>query len=462
MCRIKLDLERFLVTNPSIFITVTFYPFCARKKVNMNKFSNYSSQSRGGGRPGGSRPSGRGGPSQFGGRGRNDRGRGNASLNGRSFRRSGPKKSNGIMHEMYIAQAVVSETTSIYDTTKQYSDFNLVDVLARNIADRAYTNPTKIQSEAIPHILQGKDLLGLASTGSGKTASFLIPMMDKILRDNTQRCLIIVPTRELAAQVQKELNMFAIKTPIKSVLIIGGENMRRQADQLYKRPQFVIGTPGRLKDMANRRTLNLGTFNNVVLDEVDRMLDMGFIDDIKILIAQLTTEKQSIFFSATMTKEAEVIANTLLKSPIRIQTEKQSPGKNVDQNIVKVNAYSEKVEVLHEILIKEEVAKVLVFTSTKRESDSLAKELMSRGFKTDSIHGDKSQSQRKRVIDMFSKNIITILIATDVAARGIDIPDITHVINYDEPQSYDDYIHRIGRTGRIGRKGTALTFVYNR
>ena len=238
--------------------------------------------------------------------------------------------------------------------------------------------------------------------------------------------------------------------------------MRRQADQLYKRPQFVIGTPGRLKDMANRRTLNLGTFNNVVLDEVDRMLDMGFIDDIKILIAQLTTEKQSIFFSATMTKEAEVIANTLLKSPIRIQTEKQSPGKNVDQNIVKVNAYSEKVEVLHEILIKEEVAKVLVFTSTKRESDSLAKELMSRGFKTDSIHGDKSQSQRKRVIDMFSKNIITILIATDVAARGIDIPDITHVINYDEPQSYDDYIHRIGRTGRIGRKGTALTFVYNR
>src|SRR3989344_9664308 len=163
-----------------------------------------------------------------------------------------------------------------------------------------------------------------------------------------------------------------------------------------------------------------------------------------------------------MTREAEAIANTLLKNPVRVQIEKQSPLKNIDQNIVKISTYSQKVEALHEILIKEEVSKVLVFTSTKRESDSLAKELTVRGFKTDSIHGDKSQSQRKRVIDMFSKNVITILIATDVAARGIDIPDITHVINYDEPQSYDDYIHRIGRTGRIGKKGTALTFVYNR
>lgn len=446
----------------------------------MNKFSNYSrgpkSSSRGGrgrgfgGQSGGSSSNSGGGQGQK--RGFRDRsgsrGRGgNASFNGRSFRgnrRSGGRggKSSGIMHEMYIAQAVQSEPVSIYETDKTYNDFNLIDVLKRNIQARDYNHPTKIQAQAIPFILEGKDLLGLASTGSGKTASFLIPMMDKLLRGPSQRCLIIVPTRELAAQVQKELNLFAVQTPIRSVLVIGGENMRKQFDWLKKNPQFVIGTPGRLKDMAKRRALHLDKFNNIVLDEVDRMLDMGFIDDIKELISNLTEQKQSIFFSATMTKEAEAIANTLLVNPIKVQIEKVSPGKNVDQNIVKVSTYQEKVEALHEILIKEEVAKVLVFTSTKRESDSLSLELNKRGFKTDSIHGDKSQSRRKRVIEMFSKNIITILIATDVAARGIDIPDITHVINYDEPQSYDDYIHRIGRTGRIGKKGSALTFVYAR
>jgi ATP-dependent RNA helicase RhlE len=437
----------------------------------MNKFSNYSRGPKGsssggrgrgfGGQSGGSSSGGFRGRSNGGSRGQG----GNASFNGRSFRgrrSGGGRKSSGIMHEMYIAEAVHSEPESIYDTTQKYSNFGLINVLQKNIEAREYVHPTKIQSEAIPHVMQGKDLLGLASTGSGKTASFLIPMMDKLLRDPSQKCLIIVPTRELAAQVQKELNLFAVQTPIRSVLVIGGENMRKQFDWLKRNPQFVIGTPGRLKDMAKRRALNLDTFNNIVLDEVDRMLDMGFIDDIKELIAQLTQKKQSIFFSATMTKEAEIIANTLLVNPVRVQIEKQAAGKNVDQNIVKVTTYQEKVEALHEILIKEEVAKVLVFTSTKKESDTLSLELNKRGFKTDSIHGDKSQSRRKRVIEMFSKNIISILIATDVAARGIDIPDITHVINYDEPQSYDDYIHRIGRTGRIGRKGTALTFVYAR
>jgi|694.fasta_scaffold11816_6 superfamily II DNA/RNA helicase len=421
----------------------------------MNKFSNYSNQSRG------SRSSsgGRG----FGGRSNSSFRGGNASFNGKPFRRSGggPKKSN-IMPEMYIAKAVHTEAVSVYETDHKYEDFKLEKALFDNIAERDYIHPTKIQHKAIPHILEGKDILGLASTGSGKTAAFLIPMINKLLKDNTQRCLVVVPTRELAAQVQKELNLFAKQTSIRSVLIIGGENIRLQTTFLKKNPQFVIGTPGRLKDLYNRGNLRLNTFNNVVLDEVDRMLDMGFIDDIKELISKLTEEKQSLFFSATMTKESESIANKLLNNPVKVEIEKQSPLRSVDQDVVKVKTYSEKIDVLHNILIKEEVKKTIVFTATKKESESLSTQLNERGFKTGSIHGDKSQHKRKRVIEMFSKDAITILVATDVAARGIDIPDITHVINFDEPQSYDDYIHRIGRTGRIGKKGSAITFIYDK
>lgn len=414
----------------------------------MNKFSNYSRSSR---TTSNGRNFGRSTNNSF-------RGRDRKPSRG-GFSRS---KKNEINHEMYIAKAVESAPVSVYETSSKYEDFKLEKLLNDNIASREYVHPTKIQHKAIPHILEGKDILGLASTGSGKTAAFLIPMINKLLKDNTQRCLVVVPTRELAAQVQKELNLFAKNTSVRSVLIIGGENIRLQSTFLKKNPQFVIGTPGRLKDQFNRGNLKLSTFNNVVLDEVDRMLDMGFIDDIKELISKLTDKKQSLFFSATMTRESEAIANKLLSEPVKVEIEKQSPLRSVDQDVVKVKSYSEKVEVLHNILIKEEVKKTIVFTSTKKESESLSNQLNERGFKTGSIHGDKSQNKRKRVIEMFSKDAITILVATDVAARGIDIPDITHVINYDEPQTYDDYIHRIGRTGRIGKKGTAITFVYNR
>lgn len=364
-----------------------------------------------------------------------------------------------ITHNRYIAKAENIVEESSYVTDIMYSDFKIADLLKSNLARKKYTYPTKIQSKAIPEAVAGRDILAIAATGSGKTGAFLIPLINKAMQDKTQKCLIITPTRELAVQIKNEFDLFALNAGLKRVLVIGGENIRRQMSELRENPQFIIGTPGRLKDLEERNHLKLSQFGAVVLDEVDRMLDMGFIQDIKFLISRLNQTRQSLFFSATMSRDAENIAHSLLKNPVKIATEVQSPTKNVEQDIIKVSGPAQKLETLHNLLIKNEFKKVLVFLKTKRSADSLAKELQLRGFKVDSIHGNKSQSQRSRALSAFRKGDVKILIATDVAARGIDVPDITHVINYDEPATYADYIHRIGRTGRIGKKGVALTFV---
>lgn len=360
--------------------------------------------------------------------------------------------------DMYRAKAQGGEEISIYADGATFTDFDLSPVLQKNIAFRKYTVPTKIQNQAIPLILSGKDILGLASTGSGKTGAFLLPMIDKVLKDKNQKCLIVVPTRELAEQIKEELGKFAYGTPVSSVLVIGGKNIGNQLRALKRQPQFVIGTPGRLIDVWKRKALWLDTFNNVVLDEVDRMLDMGFIADIEFLISKLMVEKQSLFFSATMSDKAEIIANRLLKNPVKIQVEKQSPIKNIDQDVVRVNS-QDKLQVLHDLLKNEEFEKVLIFSRTKRGADKIALRLRNSGFQIDAIHSNKTQNSRMRTIKMFKAGNLRILVATDVASRGLDIDDITHVINYDEPQSYEDYIHRIGRTGRAGKMGTALTFI---
>ena len=360
--------------------------------------------------------------------------------------------------QRYIAKAESGSSESIYVSSRAFSEFNLEGVLQRNILNKNYSSPTKIQDQAIPYILDGRDLLGLASTGSGKTAAFLIPMINKILRDKTQKCLIIVPTRELAEQIRKELFQFSEGTRINSALLIGGASAYHQINALKRRPQFVIGTPGRLKDLFNRRYLRLAEFNNVVLDEVDRMLDMGFIHDIEFLISKLMKKKQSLFFSATMTNKAEKIANSFLHDPVKVQVEKQSPLKNIEQSIVRIQSRN-KVEVLIDLLKREEFKKVLIFSRTKYGADNLVKSLKKNGLQLEAIHGGKSQSKRTRTINMFKSGKIMILVATDVASRGLDIDDITHIINYDEPATYDDYIHRIGRTARAGKPGNAITFV---
>jgi len=368
-------------------------------------------------------------------------------------------KTNTISIDKLIAKAVDSEPVNMFVDDYQYSQFDITKILKRNAYNKGYSNPTKIQFETIPLIINGKDILGLAQTGSGKTAAFLIPMINKVVRDNTNKCLIVVPTRELAMQIQDEFKDLSKDTGVKSVLIMGGNSMRTQIGILKRDPHFIISTPGRLKDLTDRGEINLGAINNVILDEVDRMLDMGFIDDIRYIVDRLNKDRQSLFFSATMNKKSEDIANTLLRDPIKIITEVQAPGKNVDQDVVRLERGQNKMDVLIELLKHKELQKVLVFTATKRQADNLCRKLQENRIYVEALHGDKRQSQRSRIIDKFKSGDIDVLIATDVASRGLDVNNITHVINYDMPGSYDDYIHRIGRTGRAGKKGFALTFV---
>jgi superfamily II DNA/RNA helicase len=368
-------------------------------------------------------------------------------------------KPNTISVDKLIAKAVDSEPMNMFVDDFEYSQFEITKVLKRNAYEKGYSHPTKIQYKAIPEILSGKDILGIATTGSGKTAAFLIPMINKIVKDRNSRCLIVVPTRELAMQIQDEFRQLSRNTGINSVLIMGGNSMRTQISILRRNPEFIISTPGRLKDLTERREINLSTINNVILDEVDRMLDMGFINDIRFIIDRLKKERQSLFFSATMNNKSEQIANTLLNNPVRIEIEKQEPGRNVDQDVVRLDRNENKFDVLLNLLKKEELKKVLIFTATKRGADNLCRKLGESRIYVESLHGNKKQNQRSRIIDKFKKGSIDVLIATDVASRGLDVNNISHVINYEMPQSYDDYIHRIGRTGRAGKKGFALTFV---
>mgnify|MGYP002411138856 FL=1 len=369
------------------------------------------------------------------------------------------QRSSTISIDKLIAKAVDTEPVNMFVDDYNYSQFDIHTILKNNIYSKGYSNPTKIQYQAIPEILKGKDILGIASTGSGKTAAFLIPMINKLMKDRNDKCLIVEPTRELAIQIQDEFRSLSRNTGLKSVLIMGGNSMKTQINVLRTDPEFVICTPGRLKDLTDRGYLNLSYINNVVLDEVDRMLDMGFIADIRFIIQKLNKERQSLFFSATMDRKSEEIANTLLLNPIKVEVEVQGPGKNVDQDVVRLEKDQNKGDVLLELLTHDELKKVLIFTSTKREADRLCKRLLEKHIYVEALHGDKRQNQRTKIIDKFKKGFIDVLIATDVASRGLDVNNITHVINYDMPQNYDDYIHRIGRTGRAGKKGYALTFV---
>jgi len=358
---------------------------------------------------------------------------------------------------MFVKKAInVAEAP--YVSTNSFSDFPLGDIVKKNILARGFDKPTAIQDQAIFPILEGKDLVGVANTGTGKTAAFLLPLITKISKDRSQKVLIITPTRELAAQIQDELKLFSLGTGIFSTLCIGGTSINNQARGLSYQPNFVIGTPGRIKDLENRRILDLSRYGNVVLDEVDRMLDMGFIHDIKHIISFLLKDRQSLFFSATLPEKTRLVMQSFLVNPVTISVKTSTTPQNVDQDIIRTQGKN-KLEVLHGLLIKEEFKKVLVFGRTKWGINRLETNLIKRGFRAIAIHGNKSQAQRSRALNKLKNNEVRILLATDVASRGIDIEDLTHVINYDIPKTYNDYIHRIGRTGRAGKKGVALTFV---
>lgn len=340
-----------------------------------------------------------------------------------------------------------------------FEDFDIAQNLKINIKNHGYTIPTPIQAQAIKPILEGRDVIGLASTGTGKTAAFLIPLIDKLFKDRNQKALIIAPTRELAVQISEEFRSFAYGCHIYSALLIGGANMYRQTNDLRRNPQIVIATPGRLKDLIERRNIYLEDFENIVLDEVDLMVDIGFIADVKYFISLMPKVRQSLFFSATIPSKVQSILQAFVTNPVTVSVKKQDTSENVNQDVIKVSNPQDKVGKLHDLLISDGFDKVLVFLRTKHSIDRLHKELEFRGFKLGAIHGNKSQGQRQRILQSFKSDEIKILLATDVASRGLDIDNVTHVINYDLPQTYDDYIHRIGRTGRAGKTGCALTFV---
>ena len=345
-----------------------------------------------------------------------------------------------------------------YVPVNSFSDFQIHSILKQNIESRGYKVPTPIQDMAIPPLLEGKDVVGIATTGTGKTAAFLIPLINKVLGNDREKVLIITPTRELALQVGQELRELVRSTNIQSVICIGGVGMGSQIQGLRRNPNFVVGTPGRLRDLDRQRILDFGLFKSIVLDEVDRMLDMGFIVDVTYIVSRLSPSRHSLFFSATLPEKVQKIMKNFAHEPLTIYIKPEPTPASVNQDIVKLNG-REKIDVLDELLTNREFEKVLVFGRTKRGIDRVASGLSKRRVTVAVIHGNKSQGQRQKALELFKNNKVQVLLATDIASRGLDIKDVTHVINYDLPETYEDYIHRIGRTGRVNKKGNALTFI---
>lgn len=345
-----------------------------------------------------------------------------------------------------------------YRSIHQFKDFNISDTLKANIAAKGYTIPTPIQDQAIPAILAGRDLIGIANTGTGKTAAFLIPLVEKVSRDRNQKVLIVTPTRELALQISEELRAFSRGIGIRWALVIGGSSAWRQKQDIQNGANFVIGTPGRLKDLIGERILSMSQFRTVVLDEADRMVDIGFISDINYFISLLPKERLSLFFSATISGSVSGILSAFVRDPITVSVKKHDTALGIEQTMVHVAPGEQKIDHLHDLLNQKGFDKVLIFGRTKWGVEKLAGELVTRGFKAGAIHGNKRQGQRQRTLEQFKHSEIRILLATDVASRGLDIENVSHVINYDMPSSYDDYVHRIGRTGRANKQGVAMTF----
>jgi superfamily II DNA/RNA helicase len=407
-------------------------------------------QSRGG-RPNQGYQGGGGGRS-FGGGGGGRRGGGNR----------GPAKKY-IHPSKFINKAVSKADEVIYESKHKFADFPFGAQLHHNVSSKGYVTPSAIQDQAIPYIIEGRDVIGLANTGTGKTAAFLLPIIERqsgiTLRPSV---LIVAPTRELAQQIDEQFREFSRGLDLYSTLIVGGVNIDRQIRDLKRRPHVIIGTPGRLKDLMMRRVLQLNNMTTLVLDEADRMLDMGFLPDIRQIVNEMPKERQTLFFSATITPEISALVNTFLKDPVTVSVRTSETAEHVEQDVIESRDKMHKLEILTEMLGQKEYEKVLVFGETKFGVQRLSDHLDNSGIPSAAIHGNKNQSQRQRALKQFKDERVRVLVATDVAARGLDIPNVTHVINFDTPQTYEDYIHRIGRTGRGGASGRAHTFIDRR
>ncbi len=359
----------------------------------------------------------------------------------------------------FISKTTITEKEEIYLPINTFNDFKIDNKIKIAIANKNYIYPSPIQDRAIPHALLNKDILGIADTGTGKTAAFLIPIINKIIENGNEQAIILAPTRELAIQTEKELGELTRGLRIYSTVCVGGAPIFSQIKNLKRGVSVVIGTPGRILDLVKRKELHLESFGLIVLDEVDRMLDMGFLHDITFILNNIKKEHQSLFFSATLPKEIEKLVEKFANNPVKIVVKKRDTSKNVEQDVIRMNKGENKLEVLNLLLKKKEFERVLIFSEMKHSVEKLSQDLIKMGYKAGSIHGDKRHNDRQRTLLKFKQGELNILVATDVAARGLDIPNVTHVINYEIPQTYDTYIHRIGRTGRANKTGIALTFV---
>jgi ATP-dependent RNA helicase RhlE len=350
-------------------------------------------------------------------------------------------------------------------TQNQFAGLGLAEPLMRAVAEAGYTIPTPIQLKAIPVVLAGGDLLAAAQTGTGKTAGFVLPILHRLhtqpvsVRPARPRCLVLTPTRELAAQVEQSVRTYGKYVAIKSMVIFGGVGFQPQVDLLRKRVDVLVATPGRLLDHAGQRTIDLSGVEILVLDEGDRMLDMGFIHDIKRVLALLPAKRQNMLFSATFSDEVRALAGKLLNNPSSVEVAPRNTACELVQQSVHLISKERKRDLLSHLIRKHKWEQVLVFTRTKHGANRLAEKLEKDGIRSAAIHGNKSQGARTRALTEFKAGRVPVLVATDIAARGLDIQELPHVVNFELPNVPEDYVHRIGRTGRAGSVGAAVSLV---
>ena len=348
-----------------------------------------------------------------------------------------------------------------YVSDRLYDNMPISPNLKECLHKKGFKRPTEIQDKSLEALLDGRDILGIAQTGTGKTGAFLIPIIEALLNSkNRSQALVVVPTRELATQVEDEFRSMTKGLGLFSACFIGGTNINRDMQNLKRTNHVIIGTPGRLLDLQSRKVLDLSKFKTLVLDEFDRMLDMGFVHDVKRIIGMMNQRQQTMLFSATLDRTQEQMIASILTNPVTVKVSQgNTTGNNIDQDIIKLANGDDKFKVLLNMVADETFEKVLLFEETKHKASRLCKKLNSSGIAADQIHGNKSQNARQRALNSFKAGAIKVLVATDVAARGIDVSDVSHVINYQVPMTFDSYIHRIGRTGRAGKTGVAYTFV---
>lgn len=348
-----------------------------------------------------------------------------------------------------------------YKASRTFAQMPLDVRLLKTIAKKGFDKPTEIQDLTLEHLLDGRDLMGVAQTGTGKTGAFLIPLIHRMISGREKfRVLVLAPTRELAVQIDEEFKSLTAGMNLYSQCFIGGTSINKDLQKLKQRSHVVVGTPGRLLDLSQRGAIRFNDFGVLILDEFDRMLDMGFNKDVHRITSEMKNRIQTLLFSATIDRKQQTFIDRLLTNPVEVKVSNgEATGKHIDQEIIKVKEGQDKFALLSDLLKQPGFNKVIVFAETKRWVSKVHKKLKQTGFSSDEIHGNKSQNYRQLALKKFSNGKIQILVATDVAARGLDVSDVTHVINYQLPASMDSYIHRIGRTGRAGKSGKAFTFI---